>query len=296
MPCHAKKLVENRDEDWAEKQLEYEKFGPFVTHVWLYHYKEGWKIYSARPVRKGIKWIKPMTLAPEEREHFIVCTRRINSWIAVLFMIGASLFALPGFLPSAISSYFNVIYFCGSIFFTSAAYLQFVESINKDITNPKLFITQRCHWLRFGWRPQNLGYLSALIQFVGTVLFNVNCLAALLPSLTPMQENVSIWVPGFLGSICFLSSAAFAWLEIFHDPTIKPFKTESWWIVWVNIFGCVAFQIASSINFYTLPSGKIFAPDISTGYLTFGAVCFFVGAFLLKVEHLVDSRELASGK
>lgn len=276
----------------TEKQLEYEKFGPFVTHVWHFHHKDGWNSYSARPVRKGIKWIKPMKLTPEERENFIICTRRINSWIAILFMIGASLFALPGFLPSPLSSYFNTIYFCGSIFFTSAAYLQFVESLNKDITNPELFETQHCHWIRSGWRPHNLGYLSALVQFVGTVFFNVNCFVALLPSLTPMQENVSIWVPGFFGSICFLGSAAFAWMEIFRDPSIRPFKSESWWIVWVNIVGCVAFQIASSINFYLLPSGKIFAPVISTDFLTLGAVCFFIGAFLLKVEHVMDSRQL----
>lgn len=273
----------------GEHKLEYETLGPFVTHVWLHH-KDGSNVYTSRPVRKGVRWIRPMMLDKEEQAKYVVCAKQINYWVAVLFMIGATLFSIPGFLPNSCSAYFDAIFFCGSIFFTSAAYLQFIESINKDITNPNLFRTQRCHWIRVAWRPKNLGYLSSLVQFVGTLLFNVNCVAALL-AVTPLEKNIAIWVPGMLGSICFLGSCAFAWLEIYRDPSIKTFRSEEWWIVWVNIAGSIAFQISSAVAFYLPQTGDVFAPAMASGYLTFGGVCFFIGAFLLRVEDMTDTRK-----
>ncbi|WP_430735006.1 hypothetical protein [Halodesulfovibrio aestuarii] len=278
----------------GEHRLEYETVGPFVTHVWLHH-RHGSDVYTARPVRKGVRWIRPMMLSKEEQAKYVVCVKRINYWVAVLFMVGAFLFTIPGFLSDSYSAYFDIIFCCGSIFFTSAAYLQLIESINKDITNPELFRTQRCHWIRIAWRPKNLGYLSSVVQFMGTLLFNVNCVAALF-AVTPVEKNISIWLPGMLGSICFLLSCAFAWLEIYRDRSIKAFRSEEWWIVWVNIVGSIAFQISSSVAFYLPQTGDVFAPEMASGYLTFGGGCFFIGAFLLRVEDIADTRKFIGGE
>lgn len=278
----------------GQHRLEYKTLGPFVTHVKLHH-KDGSNEYAARPVRKGVRWIQPMQLSKEDQAKYVVCAKQINYWVAVLFMIGASLFSLPGFLPDSFSAYFNIIFFCGSIFFTSAAYLQLVESINKDITNPDLFRTQRCHWIRMAWRPKNLGYMSSIVQFVGTLLFNLNCVSALL-AVTPLQMNIAIWIPGMLGSICFLVSCLFAWLEIYRDPSIKVLRSEEWWIVWVNIAGSIAFQISSSVAFYLPQTGDVFAPVMASEYLTFGGVCFFIGALLLRVEDMSDTRKFIGGE
>ncbi|SIO15962.1 hypothetical protein SAMN02745161_2063 [Halodesulfovibrio marinisediminis DSM 17456] len=277
----------------GEHKLEYETVGPFVTHVWLHH-KDGHNHYAARPVRKGVRWIRPMQLSKKEQTEYVVCAKKINYWVAVLFMVGSSLFAIPGFLPASLAPAFNVIFFCGSIFFTSAAYLQLVESINKDITNPALFRTQRCHWIRWAWRPKNLGYLSSLVQFVGTLLFNVNCISPFF-LVTPLQMDVVIWGSGMLGSICFLISCAFAWLEISRDPMVKPFRSEEWWIVWVNIAGSIAFQVSSAVAFYLPQTGDVFAPVLASVGLTFGAICFFIGAFLLRVEDAIDSQKFIGG-
>jgi hypothetical protein len=278
----------------GQHKLEYETVGPFVTHVHVHH-KDGSNKFAARPVRKGVRWIRPMMLNKEDQAKYVVCTKQINYWVAVCFMIGASLFAAPGFLPDSLAAYFNATFFCGSIFFTSAGYLQFVESINKDITNPDLFRTEHCHWIRAAWRPKNLGYLSCAVQFVGTVLFNVNCSSVFFP-LTILQQNVITWGSGMLGSICFLVSCLFAWMEIFRDPAVHPVTSVEWWIVWVNIAGSVAFQIASAICFYLPKTGAVYAPEESSFYLTLGAVCFFIGAFLLRVEDIADSRKFIGGE
>lgn len=277
----------------GEHELEYGTVGPFVTHVRLHH-QGGSNVYSARPVRKGVRWIRPMMLTKEEQARYVVCAKRINYWVAVLFMIGSFLFSVPGFLPDFFSSYFTIIFFCGSIFFTSAGYLQLIEAINKDITNPELFKTQRCHWIRVAWRPKNLGYLSSLIQFVGTLLFNVNCTSAFL-SLTSLQMNIIIWGSGMLGSICFLGSCLFSWLEIYKDSSVKAFKSEEWWIVWINIAGSIAFQISSAVAYY-LPTGEVHTPELASMTLTFGGVCFFIAAFLLRVEDSADSRKFIGGE
>ncbi len=115
----------------GQHRIEYKTLGPFVTHVKLHH-KEGSSEYAARPVRKGVRWIQSMQLNKEDQAKYVVCTRQVNYWVAVLFMIGASLFSLPGFLPDSCSVYFNIRFFCGSIFFTSAAYLQFSSVLSAE--------------------------------------------------------------------------------------------------------------------------------------------------------------------
>ncbi|MCG8532295.1 MAG: hypothetical protein MI749_16760 [Desulfovibrionales bacterium] len=275
----------------TDHTLEYEHLGPFVVHVWLKKKHMPWERYAARPVRKGVHWIKPMELPEREHTQFVACTRKINYWVAVCFMIGASLFSVPGFLPERLSSIYNVVYFCGSIFFTTAAYLQLIESINKDITNPDLFQTQYCHWIRAAWRPRSLGYCSSLVQFSGTVCFNVNCFDALVLS-EPLAMDIGIWTPGMAGSVCFLVSCLFAWMEIARDAAIIRFKSVAWWIVWVNIAGSVAFQISSAVAFYRVATGEQVAPVLAMVTLTFGGVCFFIGAFLLRVEDMLDAKKL----
>ena len=54
---------------------------------------------------------------------------------ATLFMVGSFCFALgaaPGFSSVAPTSVCGVVFFVGSLFFTSAGYSQFVQAINED--------------------------------------------------------------------------------------------------------------------------------------------------------------------
>src|SRR3954467_15808241 len=106
--------------------------------------------------------------------------------MAVLFMIGSACFALgafPGFASLVPAAVVGGVFFVGSIFFTSAGAVQ----------------------CRLAWREGGpIARWAAGIQSVGTVWFNINTFAALHTGLTVQQQNLRIWTPDFLGSICFL--------------------------------------------------------------------------------------------
>jgi hypothetical protein len=109
--------------------------------------------------------------------------REAGWWIAVLFIVGSSCFALGAFPPyaSAVGATAdNVTYFIGSLFFTTAAFLQFRAS------------TTRADW----W--------AGIVQLGGTLLFNRSTFSALQHDLTAVEIDHHVWRPDALGSIAFL--------------------------------------------------------------------------------------------
>jgi hypothetical protein len=89
--------------------------------------------------------------------------RRVSSptwWMAALFAGGSACFvvaSLPGFVQLVGSAAVGVVYFVGSLQFTSAAAIQWWGTI----------------------RRLGLDWWSGAIQFAGTLLFNVNTYHAL---------------------------------------------------------------------------------------------------------------------
>ena len=147
---------------------------------------------------------------------------RLAWWIAVLFIIGSSCFALgsfasnwPQYLPPVFkdSSIINTVFFVGSLFFTSAAWLQLLESINGDVAD---IGTPGRSWRWFAWKPHNAGYSASLIQLVGTVLFNFNTADAMIAGLDWVGEDLLIWTPDVIGSVCFLIASYLALIEVSH--------------------------------------------------------------------------------
>lgn len=248
----------------------YKKLGPFVTHV----YEEKRLLKKSRPLRK------------EFTKLFKDAKSTLTAFIAILFMIGASCFIAASAM-SLQGSYSNSLidstYFIGSLFFTSAAYGQYLEVINADITNESHLHVKQTKWIWFAFRTHNLGYLSSLTQLIGTLLFNLNTLASFYAYKHPFAEDIIVWIPNFLGSILFLLASFFAWLEIYQDDEVKIFRTTSWWIVWANNFGSLFFQISAIASFILLNSHAINA-TISLQYTLLGGVCFFIGAYLLIIE------------
>ncbi|NOQ31259.1 MAG: hypothetical protein GQ570_09065 [Helicobacteraceae bacterium] len=248
--------------------MHYKKLGPFITQA----IKHDLLLHTSRSLRKSLH--KP---------------KSISWWISVLFMIGSSLFALPTLILTyphleVMSDIINTIYFIGSLFFTSAAYLQYLESINSDITNSTHVNMHKDRWLWFRYRPHNLGYLSSLTQLIGTLFFNMNTLEPLLYSLSITQSNMLIWTPNMLGSILFLTSSFFAWLEVFHDGHVKAFKTNTWWIIWINILGSIFFQLSALYSFNFASGDNSFFDSIAEWTTFWGALCFFSAALLLRFE------------
>lgn len=254
--------------------MQYKKIGSFVTQA----IKDGTLLHTSRELRKSLLSSKKSL---------------ISSWISWLFMVGSFCFALAAFVSLSFTHLFasldlhsiNSIFFLGSIFFTSAAYLQYLESINADITHLSHLYDKHTNWFWWRWRPQNLGYISSLSQFIGTLFFNISTLFAIFFTFSIEVKNLLVWIPDLFGSVLFLTSSIFAYLEIAHDAKSKALNIVTWWIVRINIFGSIFFQISAFYSSFSLHIDK-FANFTATFTTLLGAICFFLAAFLLRYEKL----------
>ena len=185
--------------------------------------------------------------------------RSATWWTGVLFAIGSTCFLVgpfPGLVELVGSEIDGVVFFVGSLFFTSAAALQYVEG--------GLFGPRRLDW----W--------SNVIQLAGTVFFNVSTFDALQTGLDANEYDRLVWTPDARGSVCFLVSGCLAMLAVG-----KARATRDWWIALVNLLGCVAFGI-SAVAAYVVPStGDALDLAGANVFTSLGALCFLVGAVLL---------------
>jgi hypothetical protein len=278
--------------------------GPFVTRVVIRAAGEVARIATSRRHRKRLA-PRPLAADGSQTVHRYSWLRawapaRLAWWIALLFVGGAGLFSIGGALATFpggwalgldTSARTNAIFFVGSIFFTAAACLQLLESINNDVT--RLAEGRRETWRWIGWRPKNLGYLASLTQFVGTLLFNANTYDAMLTGLSRAEEDVLVWGPNILGSVLFMVSGVFAAAELVHRPPwIRP-RDVSWWIVVINLAGCVAFLV-SALYSYLGPGepdpGALWTASLSTFC---GALCFLVASYLLLPEMFEEQHDAA---
>jgi hypothetical protein len=181
--------------------------------------------------------------------------RRSGWWTGVLFAVGSTCFFVgpfPGFVELVGSAVDGAVFFVGSIFFTSAAFIQALDAET---------------------RPDRL---SSLVQFAGTIFFNVSTFHALQTGIDANAYDSLVWRPDAFGSICFLVSGAIAYVAVRRPPRRLP-----WWIAAVNFVGCVAFGI-SAIAGYVVPStGSALDLAGANAWTAFGGLCFLVGSVLL---------------
>ncbi len=178
-------------------------------------------------------------------------------WIGVLFAIGSLCFLVgpfPGFVDLVGSAADGTVFFVGSLFFTAAALLQFLESE--------------------GRRDR----VVTVIQLVGTVFFNINTFRALQDSYDSADINRLIWTPDAIGSACFLISGVLAYLAVRH---IRKQNRREWRVAVVNLVGCVLFAI-SAIASYVVPStGDALDLAAANWATSLGALCFLIGAVMI---------------
>jgi len=234
--------------------------------------------------------------------------KSISWWLAILFMIGSALFTLGAGLaifPSLLTAWWhdpivnNSVFFVGSIFFTSAGLIQYLEVINSeitDLTNTRTGESPVRRRLRlFAWRPRNLGYLASLVQLFGTILFNFNTGDALISNMTSTEENLAIWTPNMIGSMCFLIATACSYLEVGHRYVCFRPRDFAFWIVIVNAFGSIAFQVSALASFYQA-DGSLLWP-LGANWGTFlGGLGFLFASYLLVPELFEKEGELARMK
>lgn len=283
--------------------------GPFITQVRLTLPDGSPYVWNSRRHRFRGGGQSPSVVAPEARDevrwwHAVALTARIIWWTSALFVLGSFCFALSsaaGLAPQAFGGFgdnpaaINRVFFVGSIFFTVAAYFQFLAAVNAERIAA---ITQRRrpqeHFRWFALRPTDIGWLSTFVQFVGTLLFNVNTFDALLPDLDWLQEDLLIWVPDATGSICFLIASALALLEFSGGRDFWKPKDISWWIVNINMSGSIAFGI-SAVYALILPGAADVLDFAAVNVWTLiGAICFMLGAFLLLPEARRNLRHAAA--
>ena len=193
---------------------------------------------------------------------------RVNVVAALSFVLGGSLFACGALLAevgSDASRNIDTVYLVGGFFFSLGGFASVLQAANAptDIDQDGSLSSSRWRW--WNPRPHDLGWLSAFVLFVGTLLFAVSLVAAFGENLTARQANTWIWVPDMLGCICFLLSGHLGVLEICHGRVGVRAHEIGWWIVFVNQVGSVLFFLAG-LAAYTRPATST-ALDLRPGQL-----------------------------
>jgi hypothetical protein len=183
--------------------------------------------------------------------------------MAVLFVIGAACFTLGGFVTqwSAVSRpAIGYVFFVGSIFFTTAGYLQFAEARAS------------------GTRTD---VVASLVQFVGTILFNISTFAALRHNLTTHQDNARVWAPDAFGSIAFLVSSGMAYYAICGRWLCFRRHSRDWDVAALNLLGSIAFGLSAVASLVEPSTGEPVSAHLANSGTSVGGVCFLVAAAIL---------------
>ena len=210
--------------------------------------------------------------------------RALGWWIAVLFAVGSTCFALGSFPPYATSAGVdadNLTYFIGSVFFTSAAFLQYAETASTPATVDR----SRRRGLRWLFRVQHhrIDWWAAGIQLLGTLWFNRTTFSAWVVGLGASPQHHPVWRPDALGSVCFLVSSWLSWAEECHGRFAWRPTRLSWWITALNLVGSAAFGV-SAVASYVTPNGQLLSMALTNLGTFVGALCFLAGAVLLLPE------------
>ena len=208
--------------------------------------------------------------------------------MGVLYALGSALFLVPAVVSlwSSADAVF-VAFFAGSICFTTAATLQVVAAFE----TPHRLLTRDPHPLRpRAWMPARVDWLSAAIQWPGTLLFNLNTYDAMDRALGSMAQDVRVWTPDMIGSACFLVSSLLAFANTEHRWLSWRPRDLDWLIGAANLLGAVAFGV-SAIAAYVRPDGGSELSDTVAALGTaIGALGFLVGAVLLLMQDAATLR------
>ena len=192
---------------------------------------------------------------------------RRTRWMAALFALGSTCFLFASVAAQWASSpgpAIGVTFFAGSLMFTAAAYLQYLQAADR------------------------IDRVATTVQLAGTVLFNVSTFAAMQRGLTTHQENARVWAPDAAGSICFLVASVVAYVAVRRVRH----RSKAWRIAALNLIGSVAFGVAAIASLVEPASGLPVSARIANAGTAVGALCFLAGALLLPVEAAsFDRRE-----
>jgi hypothetical protein len=215
-------------------------------------------------------------------------------WTAVLFAAGSICFLVapvPAFLNWVGPQPDAVVFFVGSLLFTTAALLQWLECVHTETTSAA---TPRRSGAAF-WNPHRIDWCSSTVQLIGTLFFNATTFRALSTALDSPSYDRVVWRPDALGSICVLVSGVLAYIEVAGRLARRPPRTIEGAVVGVNLLGCVLFGLAA-LGAYVLPTThsevNVTIANVTT---SLGALAFLVGAALLLPERAEAQRTERKG-
>ncbi|GAA1799405.1 hypothetical protein [Agromyces neolithicus] len=182
---------------------------------------------------------------------------------SLCFLVGA----VPFYAEWAGAVATGVTFFAGSIFFTVAAFIQLSLSGRR----PPRSDTNRAD--RADW-------WAAVVQFFGTLCFNVSTLVALLAAIADPTRLGAGWRPDAWGSIAFLVSSALAVVATKDRGRLWDTDARTWHGTWLNLVGSIAFG-ASAVGAYVVPeTGTLLSMFWANLGTLLGAICFLVAALL----------------
>ena len=221
----------------------------------------------------------------------------LSWWMGALFAIGSTCFALgslPIYFDHLSPTIVGATFFIGSIFFTTAAYLQWHETLAApggvlaDSARPDRLASL------IGWVPRRLDWWAGIVQLVGTIFFNVTTFAATRDALSVAQERLLIWAPDVVGSICFLVASWLAYSEVNRGALPRSDGSIGWRITAVNLGGSLAFGGAAVASRYLRGSGEVANVTLVNLGTFVGALGFLAGALLLPVESAKERSATSS--
>ena len=196
--------------------------------------------------------------------------------IAAGFALGSLCFIVgpfPGVVQLVGPGADAVIFFAGSILFTFAASVELRQATLR-------------RGARFG---ADATWWSAAVQWIGTLLFNLDTYDAMRTGLSSHQEDRLIWTPDLIGSVCFLVSGALA----YRVATRGAHRGRGWHMAVINLAGCVLFMVSAVASYVVPDTGSILALAAANWTTSLGAACFLICAVLLWPTHQpVRSQEV----
>jgi hypothetical protein len=257
-------------------------FGPFTTELTIERRDGVRAVWDSRHHRKrsgtsaGSTWWAP---------------RALGWWMGVLFAIGSACFAaaaVPTLASRIGATTDDVIYFVGSVFFTTAGLLLYAQVVGADdpaLRGPGARLRRLATW-----SPHRIDWLAAVIQTLGTLFFNVSTAHALTTAATSTPDlNHAIWRPDAFGSVCFLVSSYLSYAEVCHGSWRWMPGDLSWWITVGNLLGSVAFAVSAVASKFVAP-GVVRSDDWTT-IGTFVGGLFFLGSSLLLLPERTQSGD-----
>jgi hypothetical protein len=184
---------------------------------------------------------------------------RDNFLAAASFALGGSLFALGAFLAGTGAALLavNLTYLVGGFFFSLGGWLS-------------ILVVQ----------ARSLGWWSAVVLFVGTLLFAMSLVAAFASGFTPRQSNTWIWFPDMAGCVCFLVAGHLAMLDVGHGRVRILPGVPNWWIAAVNQLGSFLFILAGVAAFIRPATSEPLNVAMVNWGTFAGAVCFAVAGIV----------------